>query len=153
MSSTANDIPDEAWAAAARIAREAVQLVAGGLLPECMPDEPLACGASFALHAVSYYVTLNVLADHQLNEHLAAPDYMQKDIYKSQLAHLMTRCTTDHATPPAGDRLCTMSDEDSVRAAATRFYGPACPECHIAWDKPSPHCPGELNNLHPRART
>lgn len=153
MSSDANEIPDEAWADAASIARQAVELVAGGALPECMPDEPFACGASYALHAVSYYVTLKVLADHQLNGHLAAPDYMQKDIYRSQLTHLLGRCQTDHAAQPVNPKPGTMSDAASARSTAAIFYGPTCPECGIEWGTPSPRCPGILNNLHPRATT
>lgn len=43
----------------------------------------------------------------------------------------------------------TKKPVDDVYAPARAQYGDTCPECGVAWEKPSPDCPREVWDLHP----
>ena len=65
-------VPDEAWAEVARNSREALALLGYSIGPRCLPDEPDACGGTWAQHAAAQLGVLKAVADHQL-AHLGGP--------------------------------------------------------------------------------
>lgn len=88
---------DTTWADEARRVRDAVELLGWPKPPDCLPDEPGACGAGYALHAASYYLVLCVIADHQLHQHICMPHDQQEQIYTAALDNLLAHC--GHAGP------------------------------------------------------
>jgi hypothetical protein len=63
---------DEQWASEARVVRRALGVL-GEVMPECLPDEPGACGAPAWQHYASYVSHLKALAQIMLEANLCTP--------------------------------------------------------------------------------
>jgi hypothetical protein len=87
-------VSDESWADVARASRTALDHLGYGIEPKCLPDEPGACGGSFAEHTAAHLAAIKAVCDHQL-AHLGAPAEMIDDVYQHTLAELDHRDQAD----------------------------------------------------------
>ena len=55
---------DENWADLARHSRQALAELGYALKPRCLPDEPEACGGTFADHVMAQLAAIKAVADH-----------------------------------------------------------------------------------------
>ena len=78
---------DQNWADLARASRDALGLLGYGIEPRCLPDEPEACGGTYAEHVAAHLAALKAVADHHLS-HLGAPAAMADDVYEHTAADL-----------------------------------------------------------------
>ncbi|MGH3222570.1 MAG: hypothetical protein ACRDPY_28390 [Streptosporangiaceae bacterium] len=78
---------DQNWAGLAHASRDALGLLGYGITPRCLPDEPEACGGTFAEHVAAHLAALKAVADHHLT-HLGAPAGMLADVYEHTTADL-----------------------------------------------------------------
>jgi hypothetical protein len=95
---------ESAWAPVARSAREALALLGYVIEPRCLPDEPGACGGSFADHCVAYFGALKAVSDHQLT-HIAPPAVMVEAAYLTVRTELETCGTPDLEDPSLPRRI------------------------------------------------
>lgn len=62
------------WASRGAQARQALPLLGfPGILAECMPGEPQACGASSMAHALGYVAMARAVADHLISHYDTTP--------------------------------------------------------------------------------
>jgi hypothetical protein len=90
-------VSDQNWADLARASRDALGLLGYGISPRCLPDEPGACGGTFAQHVMAHLATLMAVAEHHLS-HLGAPAEQVAEIYERAVAELQ------HADAKGGAR-------------------------------------------------
>jgi hypothetical protein len=92
---------DETWTEVARASREALALLGYSISPRCLPDEPEACGGTWAQHAIAHFATIRAIADHQL-AHGDPAGMMAWEIYTHAQEELSEGCLNSH---PAGSGL------------------------------------------------
>lgn len=80
---------DQQWAGMARATRAALHQLGWGT-PYCLPDEPEACGGSYAEHTAAHLAALKAVADHHL-AHLAPRAQLVDEIYLRTGAELHGR--------------------------------------------------------------
>jgi hypothetical protein len=71
---------DLIWRDLARASRDALAELGYHLGPQCLPDEPEACGGTFAEHSIAHLASIKAVADHHLL-HLGPPVNMISSIY------------------------------------------------------------------------
>lgn len=84
---------DENWAPLARASRDALANLGYGITPQCLPDEPEACGGTNAQHVMAHLATLQAVADHHL-AHLNPP--------QGQVIHIRKHALAEIACPELG---------------------------------------------------
>jgi hypothetical protein len=60
-------VDDDSWAPIARSTREALSLIGYDITPRCMPDEPQACGGTFAQHTAAHLATMRAIIEHHVS--------------------------------------------------------------------------------------
>lgn len=59
-------VDDSTWAPLAHSTREALALLGYDILPRCLPDEPAACGGTFAQHTAAHLATMRAVVEHHV---------------------------------------------------------------------------------------
>lgn len=127
-------VADETWAPVAEAARGALALLGWPIEPACLPGEPDACGASFALHAMAHFATLKAIADHQLTyingcriSSLTGIGVLRMDELNSRSGAFMVGedgRETDPAAPGPGPGIDPDEEEDISEADPPPETGP-----------------------------
>lgn len=59
-------VDDNTWAPLAHSTREALALIGYDIVARCLPDEPEACGGSFAQHTAAHLATMRAVIEHHV---------------------------------------------------------------------------------------
>lgn len=82
---------DNSWRLLAQSSRQCLDLLGYSIKPLCLPDEPDACGGTFAQHTAAHLATLLAVIHHQL-EHLNAAEWLPPATYSNILGELRKEC-------------------------------------------------------------
>jgi hypothetical protein len=90
---------DQTWQPLAVSTRQALRLL-GWDGPDCLPDEPEACGGGYAEHAAAHLAALRAVVEHRIGHLGADAGPLVEQVYASTAATLRAGIACDQGHQP-----------------------------------------------------